>query len=190
MKKYVIITIIALFIIVAVSILIYCIDGKLRSGNVIKVSGSIEATETRLSFRVGGKIERLFVDEGNYISQGLVVAAIDDNELTKIKEQAQANLEQAQSDYKIREKEYIRFSKLLEENAVSVQDRDIAQNNYEVAAAQLEASKKALELADIRLGYANLTSTINGFVIVKSAEAGEVVQAGSPVFIVADMNDI
>ena len=68
MKKYVIIAIIALLIIVAVSILIYCIDGKLRSGNVIKVSGSIEATETRLSFRVGGKIERLFVDEGNYIS--------------------------------------------------------------------------------------------------------------------------
>jgi HlyD family secretion protein len=189
MKKH--ITIIIIATIMSISILIYYLRmTNAHSKNVIKVSGNIEATETRLSFQIAGKINQLLVDEGDYIRKGQVAAVLDSNELIRIKEQAQANLGQAQSDYNMREKDFIRYSKLLEEDATSVQYKDIAQNNFEVAKAKLDAAKKALELAEIRLNYANLTSTIEGFVIVKSAEAGEVVQVGSPVFTVVDVNDI
>jgi HlyD family secretion protein len=189
MKKYIALIVVAA--VVLAGVLVYYFKNRDdHPKNTIKVSGNIEATETRLSFQVPGKISRLFVDEGYYIKKGQITAVLDKEELTKIKEQAEANLEQAQSDYNVREKEYLRYSELLKTEAVSVQDRDVAQNNFEVAKAGLDAAKKSVELANIRLGYADLTSTVDGFVIVKSAEAGEVVQAGSPVFTVADMNDI
>jgi HlyD family secretion protein len=189
MKKY--ITLIIITVIILIIALTYYLNIKsTHSESTILVSGNIEVTEIRLSFQVAGKIKQLLVDEGNYVKKGRVLAMLDNDELIKIKEQAQANLEQAQSDYNIREKDYIRYSELLKENAVSLQVKDIAQNNFEVAKAKLDAAKKALELANIRLSFANLASTIDGFVIVKSAEAGEVVQAGTPVFTVADMNDI
>ena len=189
MKKYVTIVIITAVILI-VSLTYYLDKKSTHSENTIKVSGNIEATETRLSFQVAGMIKQLLVEEGNYVKKGQVLAKLDDDELIKIKEQTQANLEQAQSDYNMREKDYKRYTELLKEDAVSPQDKDVAQNNFEVAKARLDAAKKALELADVKLNYANLTSTVEGFVIVKSAEAGEVIKVGSTVFTVADVNDI
>jgi HlyD family secretion protein len=189
MKKYV--TIVIITAVILIVFLTYYLDKKsTHSKSTIKVSGNIEATETRLSFQVAGMIKQLLVEEGNYVKKGQVLAKLDDDELIKIKEQTQANLEQAQSDYNMREKDYKRYTELLKEDAVSPQDKDVAQNNFEVAKARLDAAKKALELADVRLNYANLTSTVEGFAIVKSAEAGEVIKVGSTVFTVADVNDI
>jgi HlyD family secretion protein len=188
MKRLIAILIISFLLIV---ILFYYFNTKnLQSENIIKVSGNIEATEVRLSFQVAGQIKRLFADEGYYIKKGQIAAIIDSNELSKIKEQAQANLEQAQSDFDTNKKYFTRYGELLEKNAVSVQDLDAAKNNLQVAQAKLNAAQKALELASIRLNYARLTSPVEGFVIVKSAEAGEVIQPGSTVFTVADTNDI
>jgi HlyD family secretion protein len=189
MKKLIFL-IIVLIVMLAIG-LIYHFEGiKAVSSDTIKVSGNIEATEIRLSFQVAGRISKLFVDEGDYVEKGKVVAILDSNELTKIKQQAQAGLEQAKSDFNLSEKNYKRLSELLKENAISVQDSDIAQNNFNVAKAGLEAAQNAYELACIRLNYANLASQNDGFITVKSAEAGEVVQPGSTVFNVIDMNDI
>ena len=71
-----------------------------------------------------------------------------------------------------------------------MQNNDIAQTNLEVAQAKLLEAQHALELAVIRLNYADLNSPIDGFITVKSADVGEVLQAGSPVFTVVDPNDI
>jgi HlyD family secretion protein len=189
MKKLIFL-IIVLIVVLAIGLIYHFETIKAVSSDTIKVSGNIEATETRLSFQVAGKISKLFADEGDYVKKGNIVAALDSDELMKIKQQAQANLEQVQSDYNLSEKNYKRFSELLKENAISVQDSDIAQNNFNVAKARLEAAKFGYELACIRLDYANLVSQTDGFITVKSAEAGEVVQPGSTIFNVVDMNDI
>lgn len=189
MKKSIFLIVVLIFILTG-GLIYYFGTVKAIQSNTIKVSGTIEATETRLSFQVGGKIKKLFVDEGDYIEFGKIVAALDSDELMKTKNQVQANLEQARSDYELSEKNYKRLSELLKENAISEQDVDIAQNNFNVAKAKHEAAKNAYDLACIRLDYTNLSSQINGFITVKSAEAGEVVQPGSTVFNVVDMNDI
>jgi HlyD family secretion protein len=189
MKKYIMSSGIA--VIILGFVLAYYLKVKDdNSKNMIKVSGNIEATETRLSFQIAGRISQLFVDEGDFLKKSKLAAVLDKEELTKLKEQAEANLEQSKSVYNLRQKEYHRYSELLKNNAVSVQDRDLAQNNFEVAGANLVTSQKALELADVRFDYLSLISPIDCFVIVKSAEVGEVVQPGSPVFTVVDMNDI
>jgi HlyD family secretion protein len=189
MKKY--IMIIGLLFIISGCFVIYFLkvkDSKFK--NTIKVSGNIEATETRLSFQIEGKINQLYVDEGYFLKKGQLAAILDKEEQKKITEQAKANLEQAKSVLNLRQKEYERYNELLKTNAVSVEERDLAQNNFEVANANLVTSQKALELADVRFNYLSLISPIDCFVIAKSAEVGEVVQPGTPVFTVVDMNDI
>jgi HlyD family secretion protein len=185
--------IIVLVIIIAVAAglaFFYFREKNLSSDDTLKVSGNIEATEIRLSFQTPGKIAERLVDEGYTVKKGQVLARLDKDELTKLKEQAQAKLVQAQSDYQLQQKESTRVANLLKDDAVPVQDNDIAQTNLEVAQAKLLEAQHALELAVIRLNYADLNSPIDGFITVKSADVGEVLQAGSPVFTVVDLNDI
>ena len=189
MKKFLFLIFVVLAVAAAVWFYYFKIK-KLVPVNTIIVSGNIEATETRLSFQVAGKINKLLVDEGDYVKKGKVVATLDDNELMKVKQQAQASYEQAQSDFNLSEKDYTRYKQLFEENAISVQDWDVAQNKFQVAKAKVESAKNAFEVAGIRLDYANLVSNAQGFVTVKSAETSEVVQPGSTVFTIVDMNDI
>jgi HlyD family secretion protein len=185
--------IIVLVIIIAVAAglaYFYFHQKNLSSDNTLKVSGNIEATEIRLSFQTPGKIAERLVDEGYTVKKGQVLARLDKDELTKLKEQAQAKLVQAKSDYQLQQKESTRVANLLKDDAVPVQNNDIAQTNLEVAQAKLLEAQHALELAVIRLNYADLNSPIDGFITVKSADVGEVLQAGSPVFTVVNLNDI
>jgi len=184
--------IIPVIVIVAAVVLavVYFREKNQNSGHTLKVSGNIEAIEIRLSFQAPGKLVECLVDEGYSVKKNQVLARLDKDELTKIKEQAQASLAQAQSDYQLQQKQSVRIANLLKENAISVQDNDLAQANFEVAQAKLQGAQRALELAEIRLSHADLKSPIDGFVTVKSADIGEVLQAGSPVFTVIDLNDI
>jgi HlyD family secretion protein len=161
-----------------------------RNGGRLKVSGNIEANEIRLSFQTPGKIAERLVDEGYFVKKNQVLARLDKDELMKIKEQAQADLDKAQSDYQLQQKEATRAANLLKDDAVTVQDNDVAQANFKVAGAKLLSARRALELAAIRFDYAELKSPIDGFITVRSADVGEVLQAGSPVYTIVDLNDV
>jgi HlyD family secretion protein len=156
----------------------------------IHISGNIEATEVRLSFQVAGKISELLVDEGYAVKKGQTVARLDKEELIQARDNAQAALEKAQANYKWVELEYKRAEDLLKTGAMTPQQRDNAKNQFEMGKAELKLRTASLEIARINLGYADLNSPVNGFILVKSAEAGEVVQPGSTVFTAADLNDI
>ncbi len=160
------------------------------AGQSIKVSGNIEATEVRLSFQVSGRISELFTDEGMFIKKGQIVAVLDKDELAKVRNEAKAILDEAKSNHQTTEKDYVRAENLFKGGVMTAQQRDTAKNNFDVAAAKLKSAQQSLELASVRLGYADLNSPIDSFVLVKSAEAGEVMQPGSTVFTVADLNDI
>jgi HlyD family secretion protein len=161
-----------------------------RLGNRILVSGNIETTEIRLSFQIPGKIIALLTDEGRSVKKGDVVARLDTEELTKIKEQAEFTLQDARFNYEWVREDYNRAENLFKNGATTAQQRDAVKNRFDSSEARLKISQAALELANVRLSYADLISPVDGFVLVKSAEAGEVVQQGSPIFTVADLTDV
>ena len=177
-------------IVIAAFAVIYSIYFNGKTNGSIKVSGNIEAAEIRLSFQVPGKIDKLLVDEGMSVKKGDILARLDKEELAKIRQQGLAAFEEAKAVFLLSEKEYKRMQNLFNDNVISVQDRDVAQNKFDIAKAKLEAAQHTLDLADIRLRYADLISPVDGFVITKSAEAGEVMQIGSTVFTVLDLNDV
>jgi HlyD family secretion protein len=182
--------IIALIAGIAGGAYVYLRREKIIKSGAVKVSGNIEATDVRLSFRVTGKITELLTDEGKTVKIGDVVARLDTDELTKVKAEADASLKAAQFQYELDKLEYARAENLLKEGAIPAQKRDFAKTKLDADKANIDKLQASLALADTRLGFADLTSNIDGFVLVKSAEAGEVVQVGAPVFTVADLRDI
>jgi len=182
--------ILAVIVLVIVLIAAYLFFHSARVGPSIHVSGNIEATEVRLSFQVPGKITELLVDEGFSVIAGQTVARLDKEELTRVKENSQATFERAQVDADWFKYEYARAEELLKGGANTTQQRDLAKYRFETAQADLKARAASLEIAKINLGYADLNSPLDSFVLTKSAEAGEVVQPGSTIFTIADLNNI
>ncbi len=185
-----IIVIIALVFAVAAGGFIFSRVEKKIMEKSIKVSGNIEGDEVRLSFRVAGKISQLLVDEGSIVKAGDIVARLDTDELTKIRDQAQGQLQAAQYQYSLDKIDYDRAENLLKAGSIPTQKRDAAKTQMDADTANIDALKAAWELAVTRLGFADLATPINSYILVKSALAGEVVQIGAPVFTVVDLNNL
>jgi len=158
--------------------------------HIVKVSGNIEGTEVRISFRVQGRIEELLTDEGMFLREGDMVARLETDELSKIKAEREAMLKASEFKYKLAADNYTRARNLYEAGSISDQDRETAKIKAEAAGAYVGTIRASLELANTRLGFTYLDSPLNGFVLAKCAEKGEVVQVGAPVFTALDLNNI
>ena len=161
-----------------------------RNHGQIKVSGNIEGDDVRLSFRVQGQIIELLTDEGRVVKVGEPVARLNTDELTQIRDNAEGSLRAAEHQYALDKLDYERAENLFKAGAIPMQQRDAAKTLADADKANIEALNASFELAKTRLGFAELVSPLNGFVLVKSALAGEVVQIGAPVFTVVDLNSI
>jgi len=168
----------------------YLVSRNSHNGKLIKVSGTIEGDDVRISFRVAGQIIELLTDEGMVIKKDGIVARLNTDELSKIQAEAIAALKLAEFQYKLDNDNYIRAENLLKAGAISVQQRDTAKTTSDTDKANIEQLKASLELANTKLGWTDLASPLNGYVLVKSALPGEVVQAGAPVFTAVDLDNI
>ncbi|MDD5746977.1 MAG: efflux RND transporter periplasmic adaptor subunit [Candidatus Omnitrophica bacterium] len=186
-KKQIIIPIIAVIVILAVGYVRY-IAG--RNHHEIIVSGNIEATDVRLAFRAGGTIRELLTDEGMAVRKGDCLARLDTDELSKIKNEAEAALRAAEFTGQRAREDYERLENLFQAGAISAQKRDTAKTAAAAAGANSDALRAGLDLANTRLGFAELISPLSGVVLTKSAEAGEVVAAGATIVTVADLNNV
>lgn len=156
----------------------------------IYVSGNIEATEVIVSFQVAGKIKEIFTDEGNIVKKDDVLAMMDTEELLKVQAQTKAALREAEINYKKLKDDAERAERLFEGGAISGQDNDDAKTGADMAEARKDNLENALALANIRLKYAQLLAPLDGFVLVKSREVGELVQIGDAIFTLADLHNI
>lgn len=163
---------------------------RIEYGKSIKVSGNIEGNEVRISFRVAGLIEELIADEGWLLKTGDVIARLDKTPLISQRNEAKAALALARSQYGLDKLDYVRAENLFTEGAISAQQRDAAKTKSDNDKADIDRLAAALELAELNLAWADLTSPLNGYITVKSALQGENVLIGAPVFTAIDMNDI
>ena len=189
-KKIKILLIIILTAAIAAGATMFLKYEKVINSKVVKVSGNIEGNDVRISFRIEGQIEELLADEGILLKTGQIVARLNKDELSKQKAEAEAALRLAQYQYKLDKDDYSRAQNLFKVGAISAQARDTAKTKADTDKANVEQLRASLELANTRLGWADLASPLNGYILVKSALQGEVVQSGAPVFTAVDLNDI
>ncbi|MFH1228259.1 MAG: efflux RND transporter periplasmic adaptor subunit [Planctomycetota bacterium] len=179
-------------IIIAVGLVAWLVSllAKNHSEDVILVSGTIEATEVHLSFQAGGKIKEIYKEEGTTAKPGEILARLDKEEFLKIKNQAELLLQEAKFNRERLSQDYNRVEGLFQSGAVSAQQKDTLKTNLEVAKLKEQSLQSGLDLAVLKLGYTDLVSPIGGMVTVKSAEAGEIVQAGAAILTVANLTNI
>ncbi|MBI4706447.1 MAG: efflux RND transporter periplasmic adaptor subunit [Candidatus Omnitrophica bacterium] len=165
-------------------------EKEINAKKIVKVSGNIEGDDVRISFRYEGQILELLTDEGEVIKKGDIVARLNTDELTKIRDNALGELKAAQYNHELARIDYERAENLLKAGAISVQKRDDAKTTFDSSKADVDKLQASLDLAQTRLGFAELASPLNGYVLVKSSLPGEVVQVGTPVFTAIDLNNI
>jgi len=141
--------------------------------------------ESRLGFRVGGKISARKVDVGTVVKRGQTLMQLDPQDLRLGQAQAQANLRAAQTNYELARADQKRYQDLRAQNFVSqaVLDQKVAAARS--AQASVEAARAASREQANQTGYAELVSDTDGVVTAIDAEVGQVVQAGTPVVRVA-----
>lgn len=141
--------------------------------------------ESRLSFRVNGKLLSRSVNLGDTVKQGQVLARIDGQDLklaetaaTAAVAAARTNRDQAGADYK-------RFVDLQRQGFISAAELERRDSAFKASQAQLEQAKAQADVQGNQAGYASLVADVAGVVTGIDAEPGQVLAAGTPVVRVA-----
>lgn len=147
--------------------------------NSVTATGTIEpVTEVEVGTQVSGIIDRLYVDYNDVVKAGQLIAEMDKVTLQAELESAQAELANCKAEYDYQTKNYARTKALHEKALVSDQEYDDATYLYEKSRAAYDQAKAAMVKVERNLGYATITSPIDGVVISRAVEEGQTVAAG------------
>lgn len=145
---------------------------RVKRARPVHATGTLASkSEVRASFKVGGLIAQVLVDEGDTVRAGQVLARLTTTEIDAGVEQARQGLTKADRDL-------ARATKLYEGQAVTKEQLDDATTAAAVSRAQVKA-------AEFNRAHAVIRAAGAGRVLRKLAEAGELVAAGQPVFVVS-----
>ncbi|WP_051378459.1 efflux RND transporter periplasmic adaptor subunit [Derxia gummosa] len=159
-------------------------------GAQLEFPGEVKArAESRLGFRVGGKIVERLVDFGASVRPGQVIARLDPRDLADAEAAGKSALAAAAADYKLAEADYRRSVDLQKQNFVSQAEVDRRRSTLDAARAQQERAQAQLRSLGSQTSYAVLTADAAGVVTAIEAEAGQVVAAGQTVVRVARADD-
>lgn len=141
--------------------------------------------ESRIGFRVGGKITRRQVDMGQHVSAGQVLAQLDAQDFKLATEAARAQVAAATTNRDIAASDLKRYQGLRDQNFISGADLERRETTYKAAKAQFEQAQAQLSSQGNQASYTTLVADVPGIVTAIEAEPGQVVTAGTPVVRIA-----
>lgn len=154
---------------------------KVEKGDIstsVTATGTIEPIKlVEVGTQVSGVISKIYVDYNSVVKKGEILAELDKNLLNSELENAQANLMTNKVELDNQQRNYDRQKGLWEKQAISKVDWENAQTAYETAKYAVTSSKAAVFKAQTNLGYATISSTIDGVVISRAVEEGQTVAA-------------
>ena len=146
--------------------------------NSVTATGTIEpVTSVTVGTQVSGIVNKLYVDYNSVVKKGQVIAELDRTNLQSELNTAKANLSSAQSQLSYQEANYKRFETLYKKGLVSADDFESARLSWLQAKEQVSTANETVKKAQTNLGYATITSPIDGIVLSKSVEEGQTVAA-------------
>ncbi len=165
---------------------------KLMTVGVGNIQSSLEFSadvrarvESRLGFRVGGKVVRRAVELGQTVKAGQVIAQLDPQDYKLAAEAARAQVAAAQTNRDLAAADYKRYKELRDQNFISGAELERRDTALKAAQAQLEQAQAQLNSQGNQAGYTTLVADVSGVVTAVSAEVGQVVAAGTPVVQIA-----
>jgi len=157
-------------------------------GSSVLATGIIKpkvGAEVKVGSRISGVVKKLRANIGDYVKAGQVIAEIDDAELRAKLNQNLAAVNKAQADYDYARLNMERQASLLEQNYISRQTYDLAENAFKIAEAQLKQAEANAEVAKVQLSYTSIYALTSGVIASVSTQEGETVMAGlaAPTFV-------
>lgn len=168
---------------------------KATIGNSITATGTIEAvTSVDVGTQVSGIIDKIYVDYNSEVKKGQIIAELDKTNLISELNSANSQLSSAKSDLTYQQNNYQRMKTLYEKGLISADDYESASLALQQAKSTVAQRQESVSKAKTNLGYATITSPIDGVVLSKSVEEGQTVASSfsTPTLftIVKDMTDM
>ena len=161
----------------------------------ITATGTIEpVTSVTVGTQVSGIVSKLYVDYNSIVKKGQVIAELDRTNLISELNAQKASLASAQSSLNYQQNNYNRYKTLYDKGLVSADEFESARLQYQQAREQVAQAKESVQRAQTNLGYATITSPIDGIILSKSVEEGQTVAASfntPELFVIAqDLTDM
>jgi RND family efflux transporter MFP subunit len=156
----------------------------MRAGG--EFAGEVRArVESRLGFRVGGKIVRRQVELGQRVKAGEILAQLDPQDYQLAVQAAKAQVTAALTNRDLAAADFKRYKELRDQNFISGAELERRDAALKAAQAQLDQAQAQGSAQGNQAAYTTLVADVSGVVTVVEAEAGQVVAAGTPVVRIA-----
>lgn len=161
----------------------------------VTATGTIEpVTSVDVGTQVSGIVSKIYVDYNSVVKAGQVIAELDRTNLTSELSSAQASLRSAQSELEYQKSNYTRYKNLYDKGLISANNYDQARLSYAKAQQSVAQQQESVKKAQTNLGYATITSPIDGVVLSKEVEEGQTVASSystPTLFVIArDLTDM
>ncbi len=157
---------------------------SMRSG--AEFAGEVRArVESRLGFRVGGKIVRRQAELGQRVKAGEVLAQLDPQDYQLAAQAGRAQVAAAMTNRDLAAADFKRYKELRDQNFISGAELERRESGLKAAQAQLEQAQAQLSGQGNQASYTRLVADVSGVVTAVEAEPGQVVLAGTPVLRIA-----
>jgi len=156
--------------------------GPVEHRRTVEFPGDVRARyETRLGFRVPGKIVERLVEVGTRVRAGQPIARLDARDLELAAASAKAQVAQFEADKILAAADLARYRELRARNFISQAELERRQSLLDTTSARLDAARAQARQAANQAGYALLAADSAGVITAIEAEAGQVVNAGQTV---------
>ncbi|MCA9402548.1 MAG: efflux RND transporter periplasmic adaptor subunit [Candidatus Omnitrophica bacterium] len=166
---------------------VYKTDGaRVRTFSGVASAG----VESKLSFKVGGTVEKKMVNVGDLVRQGDLIAQLDPQDFSLQAQEVEAQIAQAEAQARNTKSNYERVRALYENNNASKSDLDQARAAYESSQASLQALANTRELAQRQIGYTKLRAPRDGHIASVEIDVNENVGPGQTIVVLTSDEDI
>jgi RND family efflux transporter MFP subunit len=154
----------------------------------VKATGVIKprvGAQVRVGSRISGVVKRLYVQIGDSVARGQLLAELDDRDLAALRNQSAATLNQLEAAQRYVEADLERKRALLAAKTIALSDFDLVVRDVAAGEQQVAAARARLEFATAQLDYARIMAPIAGVVASVATEEGETVAASfaAPTFL-------
>ncbi len=191
-----------LILIVIVAVVAYVVYN--RPTNAIVLTGVVTTDEVIVSPEISGRLEQLYVDVGDTVTNGQLLARLQPEQwradvafYSSSEASSTAALAQAQADLENSRLNFERMQGLYSNNVESIQNFDAARTTYNAAKARVDAAEKQIqaaaaqhEKAKVYLAYTKILSPTNGIVNTRAALQGEVVNIGQAIVTLINQDNL
>ena len=157
--------------------------GVAAEGRVVAYPGA----EVRVAAERAGRVVRVLVEEGAAVKQGALVAELESDELRASLDEARARIAETEAEIRLAELNQGRRRELVAQKVVAVHDLDQSTRDVEIASARRDTARAEAARLEAQLRKTRILAPLSGTVVTRSVDAGETVEAGTPVVTIADL---